>query len=78
MNTDHRLSGAWHRSFVDPEQFQLAVRGGDNLHNTLGRSVFRAELTDIEVGRLTLQRGRETLPRVSSSIMRPNRVGLLG
>jgi AraC-like DNA-binding protein len=65
------------RRFVDPDQYQEAIRGGDNLYSILGRGVFNAELTNIEVGRLTLQRGRENLPRLASSSMPPNRVGIV-
>jgi AraC-like DNA-binding protein len=62
----------------DPDQFHTAVRGGNGLLSLLGRGEFAGELLTIQVGRLTLQRGRENLPRLSSSGMRPNRVGILG
>jgi AraC-like DNA-binding protein len=64
--------------FVDPDHFQSAIRGGDSMYNLLGRGVFHAELTTIEVGQLLLQRGCETLPRLTSSSIPPNRVGILG
>lgn len=78
MNSHQAVSGGCHRGFVDPEQYQSAIRGGDSLYNLLGRGVFRAELTSIALGRLTLQRGRENLPRLASSGMPPNKVGILG
>ncbi len=78
MNGRNGISDTVTRTFVDPDQFQAAVRGGDNMYHLLGRGVFRAELTTIEVGRLLLQRGRETLPRVTSTSMPPNRVGMVG
>ena len=48
------------------------------MYTLLGRGVYRAESTRIEVGQLTLQRGHETLPRVAASSMPPERVGILG
>jgi AraC-like DNA-binding protein len=70
-------SGFRGRSFVDPDQFQSAVRGGD-MYNLLGCGTFRAELMDIQLDELFLQRGRELLPRLSSSSMPPNQVGIVG
>ena len=70
-------SGFRGRSFVDPDQFQSQVRGGD-MYNLLGRGTFRAELMDIQLDKLFLQRGREPLPRLSSSSIPPNRVGIVG
>jgi AraC-like DNA-binding protein len=79
MNDQHGVSsGGSSRRFVDPDQFQASIRGGDNMYSLLGRGVFHAELTDIKAGRLLLQRGRETLPRLASTSMPPNRVGILG
>ncbi len=66
------------RSFTDPDQFHAAIRGDNGLLSFLGRGTYSAELTTVQVGRLTLQRGRENLPRLSSSVMAPNRVGMLG
>ena len=65
------------RSFVDPDQYQAAIRGGDSLYSILGRGAFGADLTEIEVGRVKLQRGRETLPRLAASGMPANKVGIL-
>jgi AraC-like DNA-binding protein len=78
MNDQHGVSSAGTRHFVDPDQFQASVRGGDNMYSLLGRGVFHAELTEIKTGQLLLQRGRETLPRLASMSMPPNRVGILG
>ena len=64
-------------TFFDPDQYQAAIRGGDNLYNLLGRGIFRADLTNIELNRLSLQRGRETLPRLAASGMSPDRVGIV-
>ena len=65
-------------SFTDPDQYQSSIRGGDDRYSVLGRGAFEAELTTIRIGRLTLQRGLERLPRLASSGMPPNMVGLLG
>ena len=69
--TDHS------RSFADPDQYQAAIRGGDSLYALLGRGTFHAELTDIEVGGLKLQRGRESLPRLAASGIPSNKVGVV-
>jgi hypothetical protein len=65
-------------SFTDPDQYQSSIRGGDDRYSVLGRGAFEAELTTIRIGRLTLQHGLERLPRLASSGMPPNMVGLLG
>ena len=78
MNSHIGVSDTSSRSFVDPDEFQSAIQGGDKMYTLLGRDDYRAELTSIEVGQLMLQRGHETLPRVSSTSMRPKRVGILG
>jgi hypothetical protein len=67
------------RIFIDPEQYQLSIRGGEIVcWLSLGAGIFRAELTTIPVGQLTLQSGRENLPRLSRTSMPPNTVGILG
>jgi AraC-like DNA-binding protein len=78
MTDQHGVSGAGSRRFGDPDQFQAAIRGGDTMYTLLARGVFHAELTDIKVGQLLLQCGSETLPRLASTSMPPNRVGILG
>ena len=78
MNGHPDLLGTHTRGFVDPDEYQSAIHAGDDLYSLLGRGSFRAELTGIEIGRLTLQRGREVLPRLAASGMPPNRVGILG
>jgi AraC-like DNA-binding protein len=65
------------RRFVDSDQYQSAIQGGDRLYSLLGRGTFRAELTSIEVGRLTLQRGREDLPRLAASGLGKNKAALI-
>jgi AraC-like DNA-binding protein len=78
MDIENHVSGSHSRSFTDPEQFQSATLGGDSMYTVLGRGAFRAELTSIEVGQLLLQRGHETLPRVSATSIPANRIGLIG
>lgn len=70
-------AGCHTRHFIDPDQYQAAIRGGDGLFSLLGRGPFQAELTNIEVGVLKLQRGRESLPRLAASGMPTGKVGLL-
>jgi AraC-like DNA-binding protein len=78
MNSPHVGRGGSSRRFTDPDEYQSTIRGGGGLYSVLGRGTFEAELTTIQLGRLTLQRGRERLPRLASSGMPPNKVGMLG
>jgi AraC-like DNA-binding protein len=78
MNGHPDIRDAHTRGFVDPDEYQSAIHAGDDLYSLLRHGDFRAELTSVEIGRLTLQRGREVLPRLASSGMPPNRVGILG
>jgi hypothetical protein len=78
MDSGQSFPGSSSLSFVDPDQYQAAIRGADHLLSFLGRGEFRADVTTIEVGQVMLQRGRENLPRLSSSGMPPNKVGILG
>ena len=59
MNSE---SGFRSRSFVDPDQFQSAVRGGDNMYNLLGRGTFSAELMDIQVDNYCCSAGAKRCP----------------
>jgi AraC-like DNA-binding protein len=78
MDYGHSVVGHSSLSFDDPDRYQAAIRGGDHLLSFLGRGIFRAEVTTLEVGQVMLQRGRENLPRLASSGMPPNKVGMLG
>jgi AraC-like DNA-binding protein len=78
MDGSRSIPGASSRSFLDADQYHAAIRGGDSLLSFLGRGVFHADVTTIEVGQVMLQRGRENLPRLSSSGMPAGKVGLLG
>jgi AraC-like DNA-binding protein len=76
MSSHHGVPGNSTRSFVDPDEYVSAIRGG-GLCTLLGRGAFRAEVTSIEAGRLMLQRGRENLPRLASIGMPPTKVGIV-
>lgn len=65
------------QTHIDPIHYQAAISGGDNLYSLMGRGVFRADLTEIEVGEVALQNGRENLPRLVASSMPTNRVGVV-
>ena len=51
-------------AFTDPYSYQTNLRGAEIEVLVTRRGNFRAELTQIELPRLWLQRGRETLPRI--------------
>jgi AraC-like DNA-binding protein len=78
MDGSRSIPGSSHDSFVDPDQYHAAIRGGDHLLSFLARGAFRADVTTVGLSQVTLQRGRENLPRLSSSGMPPDKVGLLG
>ena len=63
MHSHHRDHGGSNRSFTDPDEYQSAIRGGDARYSVVGLGAFEAELTTIELSRLTLQRGRDKLRR---------------
>src|SRR3954468_23697862 len=65
-------------SFADPDLFQSSIRGGDNLYTILGRGAFHADLTTVGIGRITLQNGRESLPRLAATTVPSDKVSLLG
>lgn len=58
-----------HREFTDPEQLAAALPAGSGGYKLLGRGVFRAQLTVVELGRVTLQCARESLARVAHHAM---------
>ena len=70
--------GCFSRSFVDPDHYHAAIRGGEGVLSFLGRGTFHGEVTTILAGPVTLQRARENLPRLSCSTIPSHRVGLLG
>jgi AraC-like DNA-binding protein len=78
MYSENRSNFGKTCTFLDPDEYQSAIRGGDGLLTFLGAGDFRAELTTIRVGRLTLQRGRENVARLSTTSIPANTVGILG
>jgi len=71
-------NGSSTRSFADPDHYHSEIRGGDSLLSFLGRGTFHGDVTTVRAGKLTLQRARENLPRLSCSSMPPHRIGILG
>ena len=67
------IPGSSSLRFVDPDQFHGAIRGGDHLLSFLARGAFRGDVTTVGLNHVMLQRGRENLPRLSSSGMPPGR-----
>jgi AraC-like DNA-binding protein len=51
-------------SFADPLPYQAAIRAADMELFPTAKGKFRAELTQVSLGRLWMQRARESLPRV--------------
>ncbi len=78
MNGPDGSPASFHQRFDDPARYQSAIRGSGRLFSVLQRGTFQAELTSVEARRVTLQRGREVLPRVGSSGLAADRTGLLG
>jgi AraC-like DNA-binding protein len=66
-------------TFSDPYPYQCAIRGARFEALVTRRGAFRAELTQIELPRLWMQRGRESLPRIFHGCVVPDRatVGFL-
>jgi len=59
--------------FSDPAPYQAAIRAADVEVYPTTRGNFQAELTQINLNRLWMQRFRETLPKVDASTLRPGR-----
>jgi hypothetical protein len=66
------------RTFSDPELAAAARRSGAAKYKVLGRGIFHAELTVVELGRLTLQCASERLARVAHHALQPDKVAFLG
>ena len=60
-------------SFTDPFPYQEVIRGADVELYPTTRGQFRAELTQINMNRLWMQRFHEKLPQVFASKVRPGR-----
>src|SRR3954453_15604172 len=77
MTFQQSVPTIYYRRFNDPLHYAANVSNCDNLFSVLKRGTFTAELTSIAIGRMTLQRGREVLPRLASRGSR-SRVGIIG
>jgi len=60
-------------SFADPYPYQAAVRAAEIEVLVTKRGNFRAELTQIDLPRVWMQRGRESLPRIFHGAVIANR-----
>jgi AraC-like DNA-binding protein len=78
LSNSYQTFRCFSRSFVDPDQYRAAIRGGDSVLSILGRGTYHGEVTTILAGQVTLQRAHENLPRLSCSSIPSHRVGLLG
>ena len=58
------MLGSRIRTFTDPYSYQAAIRSAHGKILVTARGDFRAELVQIELPRLWMQRGRENLPRI--------------
>ena len=54
-------------TYTDPDAYEAAIQPADWKMLVSNRGTFQAELSQIKLPRLWLQRGRESLPRVTSS-----------
>jgi AraC-like DNA-binding protein len=63
-------------TFSDPCAYQAAVRSAQVEVLVTARGDFHTELTHIELQKLLMQRGRETLPRVGRGAMKPERTAI--
>src|SRR5258705_7866313 len=69
------LKVAWSKvlNFTDPDQYTAAVRAADMQVFTTAKGEFRAELTQVVMNKLWMQRFRENLPRVHKGAIRHGR-----
>ena len=58
------MLGSRIRTFTDPYSYQAAIRSAHGKILVTARGDFRAELVQIDLPRLWMQRGRENLPRI--------------
>jgi AraC-like DNA-binding protein len=65
------------RTFTDPDAYHAAIRDADEKGIIIERGNFRADWTGVRLGRLSLQRGEESLPRLSYSAIDPKVFGIV-
>src|SRR5215468_1020548 len=63
------MSWSAFRTFTDPDAYYAGIRGTHADGVLAARGDFRAELTTIELDRVSLQHARETLPRTAYSVV---------
>jgi AraC-like DNA-binding protein len=74
-NTYRRLEVAWSKvfSFTDPFQYAETLRAADMQVFPTSKGEFRAELTQVTMNELWMQRFEENLPRVHKGAVSPGR-----
>lgn len=60
-------------TFTDPHAYAASIRATDNEILVTARGEYRAELTRIDLHKLWMQRGRESLPRIARAVRRVDR-----
>jgi AraC-like DNA-binding protein len=70
------MPGSSVTTFADPCAYQEAVRSAQVEVLVTGRGDFRVELTRIDLNQLSMQSGRETLPRVGRGAMNAERTAI--
>src|SRR5262249_61582362 len=65
------MSWSAFRTFTDPDAYYAAIRGTHTDGVVAARGDFRADLSTIELDRVSLQHARETLPRTAYSLVDP-------
>ena len=64
------------RSFTDPDEYAVAIRGATVELTVTGRGDFNAKLTRIDLNRIWMQRFAESLPRIMHSAVASGRAFL--
>jgi AraC-like DNA-binding protein len=70
------MSSSAYFTFTDPYAYQTAIRNGQVESFPTTRGDFRAELTQVNLHRLLMQRGHESLPGVSFWTVNPDRTAI--
>jgi AraC-like DNA-binding protein len=66
----------WIAEFGDPQAYQAAISPARVEILVTAKGKFRTTLTEIELHRLRLQRGRESLPRIANAALSADRLAL--